>query len=67
MPAIYDLLPSQRYFDTKGSYVKIVDQGLTGIFTTSKDLTYDETKSYLSDDHQLNATATAIEIDRNRK
>lgn len=57
MPAIYDLLPSQQYYDTKGSYVKVIDQGFTGLNTTVKDLTHDEANSFLTDDHQLNSLA----------
>jgi len=59
MPAIYDLLPSQQYYNTKGSYVKVIDQGFTGLNTTTKNLTYEETKTFLTDDNNLNTTAVA--------
>ena len=55
MPAIYDLLPSQQYYNTKGSYVRVIDQGF--INATVKDLTYSETKTFLTDDNNLNTTA----------
>ena len=57
MPAIYDLLPSQQYYNTKGSYIKVIDQGLLG--ATSKDLTYSETKTFLANDNNLNITAVS--------
>ncbi len=58
-PAAYDLLPSQQYYNTKGSFVTVVDRGnLTGSGSVSiKDLNYNETKSFLTSDHQLNAVA----------
>ncbi|MDO8669050.1 MAG: hypothetical protein Q7K65_02020, partial [Candidatus Buchananbacteria bacterium] len=58
MPAAYDLLPSQQYYNTKGSYVKVIDQGNLGAGpVTIKDLNYSEANSFLIDDHQLNSTA----------
>lgn len=59
MPAIYDLLPSQQYYDSKGSYVKVIDQGFTGLNTTSKDLNYSETKDFLVNEHSLNTLAVS--------
>ncbi len=60
MPAAYDLLPSQQYYNTKGSYVKVVDQGNLGAGpVTIKELNYSEANSFLTDDHQLNSTAMA--------
>ncbi len=55
MPATYDLLPSQRYYDTKGSFIKVVDQ--SNFTTTQKDLTYPEFESYITGDHGLNNQA----------
>ena len=58
MPGVYDLLPSEKYYNTKGSYVRVVDRGNLGeLNVTIKDLNYEETKSFLVDDHGLNSTA----------
>lgn len=64
MPAAYDLLPSQQYFDIKGSFVKTIDQvDLTTENLSAeniiKDLDYNETKSFLTNDHSLNSLALA--------
>lgn len=52
MPASYDLLPSQQYYDTKGSYIKTIDQTkCLEDFTTPcdiKDLNHQEANSFLS-------------------
>ncbi len=59
-PAAYDLLPSQQYYDAKGSYVKVIDNGQLGAGpVTIKDLNYSEANSFLTNDHQLNSTAIA--------
>ena len=52
LPVAYDLLPSLQYVTTKGSYVKIVDQGLLG--SSSRDLDFGQTTDFLLTDHQLN-------------
>jgi len=52
LPVAYDLLPSLQYVTTKGSYVKIVDQGLWG--SSSRDLDFGQTTDFLLTDHQLN-------------
>ncbi len=58
MPVAYDLLPSRKYYDSAGSFVAIVDIGYySGPNDTEKDLNYEETKSFLTDDHELNSTA----------
>jgi len=62
MPAIYDLLPSQQYYDIKGSFVETIylpeltdeNPSVQGI---AKDLNYEETKSFLTDSHGLNSLA----------
>lgn len=54
MPAMYDLLPSQQYYDAKGSYVKVIDNG---VFATVRDLTQTETVSFLTGENGLNAVA----------
>lgn len=52
MPSAYDLLPSQKYYDTKGSYIKTIDQ--TKCFEDYtipcevKDLNYQESGTFLS-------------------
>ena len=59
MPAIYDLLPSQRYYDTKGSFVEVTDFGrLDDLDVSFTSLNYDQFKSFLTDDHALNLQAT---------
>lgn len=60
MPAAYDLLPDQQYYNVAGSFVSQVDIGYgIGISEpTSKDLNYSEFKSYLND-KGLNSTAAA--------
>jgi len=53
LPVVYDLSPSQRYFDTKGSYVEIVDKSLIG--TIIQDLDFNQANNFLINDHQLNS------------
>lgn len=54
-PVVYDLSPSQQYFNTKGSYVKIIDQNL---FSSSvQDLDFSQINSFLTTDHGLNNQA----------
>ena len=65
MPAAYDLLPSQIYYDNAGSFVTLLDntQGdPMGPFSISDqtkvtDLDYSQFKSFLTDEHYLNSTA----------
>src|SRR3989344_3774884 len=59
MPTAYDLLPTQQYYNTVGSFVKVIDEGsLFDLFDyTEKDLTYDEFKNYATNDHGLNSLA----------
>lgn len=59
MPAMYDLLPTQQYYDAKGSFITTIDKGLAGINPTVKNLTFSETKSFLTDDHNLNELAVS--------
>ena len=55
VPVVYDLLPSQTYYDIKGSFIKIVNQHF---FTSiSHLLNFDQSNSYLTVDHSLNASA----------
>jgi hypothetical protein len=60
MPVSYDLLPSQTYYDIKGSFIKMVDNKNPIDFFdgTEKDLNYQEFESYLND-KGLNSTAMA--------
>ncbi len=51
MPASYDLLPSQKYYNDSGSFVTVINADQA----TEKKLNYNETKSFLTDDHGLNA------------
>ena len=53
--AAYDLLPSEQYFNTKGSYVKIIDQ--YNFSNQPKDLNFEESSIFLINDHKLNAQA----------
>ena len=57
LPAAYDLLPSQQYYDSKGSFIKVVQRD--GFTATQEDLTYQDFESYIADDHNLNAMALA--------
>lgn len=56
MPAAYDLLPSQQYYNTKGSFVKIIDDGslLNPYDQTETNLNYQEFETYLTGDHNKN-------------
>ncbi len=54
-PIIYDLIPSQQYYTTKGSYIKIINQG---IFTYStQDLDFNQSNNFLTSDHSANSQA----------
>jgi hypothetical protein len=53
LPAIYDLIPSRQYYEQKGSYVRVVRPSTS----TSVDLNFDETTSFLNIDHGLNSQA----------
>lgn len=55
MPVVYDLSPSQQYVDTKGSFVKIIDQNLFS--SVSRDLNFSQTDDFLISDHNLNSQA----------
>lgn len=55
LPVAYDLLPSAQYMAAKGSYIKVIDQGL--LSSSSKDLDFSETSDFLLTDHQLNSRA----------
>ncbi len=57
MPAAYDLLPTQKYYDVKKSYISLVD--FTSSNPAEKDLNYQESKSYLNG-KGLNQTAVNI-------
>lgn len=55
LSVVYDLSPSEQYFNQKGSYIKIIDQK----FFTSKSrlLNFAESNSFITDDHLLNFNA----------
>lgn len=57
LPSGYDLLPSQEYYNTLGeSFIQVIDR--TSLFGTEiRDLNYEESESFLTDDHSLNSTA----------
>jgi len=55
-PVVYDLSPSRQYYDRKGSYVSILENPLFGGDTTT-DLTFDETRNFLLNDHNMNSQA----------
>lgn len=55
IPAVYDLSPSQIYYDTKGSYIKIVNQHF--FTSTSHLLDFNHANSFLTVDHSLNNDA----------
>ncbi len=55
LPVVYELAPSQQYYNWKGSYASIVDRTLFS--TVTKDLNFEETKNFLIEDHDLNPLA----------
>lgn len=55
-PVAYDLLPSQKYYDMKGSYIKIMNEKFMED-TTIQDLKYSDVDSYLIDNYSLNSQA----------
>ncbi len=55
LPVAYDLLPSEQYYNVKGSYVKIITKPLFA--HTPKDLNFEEADSFLVDNHKLNSQA----------
>lgn len=65
MPGVYDLLPSQAYYNSAGSFVRLLDNTADsshGDFsineqTVVNDLNYDQTKSFLISDNNLNSQA----------
>src|SRR3989344_4487663 len=59
LPTAYDLLPTQQYYDAKGSFVKVIDYGLVinPFDTTEKDLTYNQFGDFLTLDHNFNSQA----------
>ena len=59
MPASYDLLPTQQYYNAKGSFVKKINQDIFNLTYSDKDLNYSEAKSFLIDEHKLNSLAQA--------
>lgn len=57
MPAVYDVLPSQQYYNTKGSFVGTIDYYPSDLSYFKKDLDYQETESFLIQDYNLNQQA----------
>ena len=55
MPAVYDLLPSQKYYDTAGSFISKVDAGYGIAEPAETDLNYQEFENYLVQDKNLNS------------
>jgi triacylglycerol esterase/lipase EstA (alpha/beta hydrolase family) len=55
LPVVYDLAPSARYYEEKGSYVSVVNS--TFASTVRTDLNFEETKNFLISDHELNSQA----------
>jgi hypothetical protein len=56
LPVVYDLAPNQKYYDTKGSYVKVIEQKFLAR-DIKKDLNFQEVGEYLIEDHDLNSLA----------
>jgi pimeloyl-ACP methyl ester carboxylesterase len=56
LPVVYDLLPSAKYIVTKNGYVRVEDTAPDFHFS-AHDLSVDEMKQFIVDDHGLNATA----------
>jgi len=59
MPASYDLLPSQQYYNEKGSYVEVVNVQSPYTIISDNNLNYGESKSFLIQDYSLNSLAMA--------
>ncbi len=60
MPASYDLLPSQQYYDVNGSFIKTIDEAIPttenpNVQNVIKDLNYQEVEGFLTEDHNLNS------------
>src|SRR3989344_4846918 len=55
LPVVYDLSPSQEYYNQKGSYVKIINQGFFS--STTQDLDFNQASNFLTTGHQLNSQA----------
>ena len=55
LPVVYDLSPSEQYYNTKGSFIKIINQGF--LSSTSNDLNFQEINDFLINDHSLNNKA----------
>jgi len=56
MPVAYDLLPSQQYYNSAGSFVSKIDFG-SGNNPIETDLDYQGFKDYLTQDYNLNSQA----------
>ena len=56
MPVVYDLAPTSKLFDIKGSFVKVIEQKFLARDIV-KNLNFDEARDYLLNDHGLNGTA----------
>jgi len=59
MPVSYDLLPSQQYYNNAGSFTKIITEYIMEMTHDEQDLNYNQLKSYLVDDNNLNSSALA--------
>ncbi len=55
LPVVYDLAPSFEYYQNKGSFVRVIDEHLSG--SDTHDLTFNETINFLKNDHNLNEQA----------
>ncbi|MDE2030818.1 MAG: hypothetical protein KGI58_00960 [Patescibacteria group bacterium] len=54
-PVVYDLSPSQEYFNNKGSYIETID---SGYFTQTKNnLDFNQSNNFLTSNHSLNSQA----------
>ena len=53
-PVVYDLMPSQKYFNTKGSYVTLIDNNLFSA-DVIKQLNPSESENYLQSKGSLNS------------
>lgn len=57
IPVTYDLSPSERYFDLKGSYIKVVDE--TQLPFQTLNLNFSNANNFLINEHQANAQGIA--------
>ncbi len=56
LPVVYDLAPTTKYYDIRGSFIKLIEQKLFAPDTITS-LNYSQSGSFLLEDHGLNVQA----------